>query len=392
MANQQQSNHTPAVAGNLTPQQRFSKSIEKYSHHFLVRMVGERRAAEAEGRIVNAIGIIAQSNPKVMECEPGSIAQCVAMSVFTNLMPGGVKPAVYLIPREVSYKNPDRSAPPNKKWLKKQVLCWQMGYRGYQRLAERDGFKVVAVAISFSDVCEIADSDHPHYEKAVELTTTERMYVKRDIDHPPMEWSELRGVMVYATEKATGNVQAAWVARSVIEKRLRKGETYKQALDTIARKLENKPTDKSSRDYWNSKPSADGLAKAEAFPVEEVLAQIKGPWADWGIEMCQKTALINAMSNGLVPLSDESSWATKADAFADEQKGALGDDVPIGPSANDVPKLTSQSTTVHHFSDDDIPTAETYEMGNSGMEDLMAEDQQQGKPDAPEQTNMERGD
>jgi branched-chain amino acid transport system permease protein len=101
---------------SLTPAKQFAATVEHLAADFLSRIADPEQVVKATGRLALAVRAAGVANPKVYECTPASVAQAVAMSALTGLMPGGPKPEVYLIPRSGK-------------------LEWQISARGLQALA-----------------------------------------------------------------------------------------------------------------------------------------------------------------------------------------------------------------------------------------------------------------
>lgn len=146
-------------------QAAFADKVSQLANVFLTQIVDQERVQQASGRLALAIRQAAASNPKLYDCSLQSVAECVAKSALTGLMPGGVKPLVWLIPRG-------------------SRLEWQVSVRGLQALAERVGWRsIVARPVHVED----------HYE--VILGSEDR------IEHKPCgKWpanlDELRGMYV----------------------------------------------------------------------------------------------------------------------------------------------------------------------------------------------------
>jgi recombinational DNA repair protein RecT len=137
---------------SLTPAKQFAATVEHLAADFLSRIADPEQVVKATGRLALAVRAAGVANPKVYECSPASVAQAVAMSALTGLMPGGPKPEVYLIPRSGK-------------------LEWQISARGLQALAGMHGWqRIVAHPVHVSD----------HY--VVVKGTEERL------EHIPGQW------------------------------------------------------------------------------------------------------------------------------------------------------------------------------------------------------------
>ena len=122
---------------DLSPAQNFRLAVERQATDILTSLVGPEQVQRAAGRLAMALRAAATANPRIYECDRGSVAEAVAKSALTDLMPGGVKPLVYLIPR-------------------KGRLDWQVSIRGLQALAERNGWvSITATPVHVDDDYEV---------------------------------------------------------------------------------------------------------------------------------------------------------------------------------------------------------------------------------------------
>ena len=86
------------MSNALHPAHQFRNVVESKANDFLQSMVGTENGAAAAGRVALAFRQAAQTNDRLYSCEPASVAQAVALSAMTGLMPGGPLPDVYLLP------------------------------------------------------------------------------------------------------------------------------------------------------------------------------------------------------------------------------------------------------------------------------------------------------
>ena len=219
-------------------QAAFADKVSQLANAFLAQLVGPERVEQASGRLALAIRQAAASNPKLYDCSLQSVAECVAKSALTGLMPGGVKSLVWLIPRG-------------------NRLEWQVSARGLQALAERQGWRsLTARPVHVDD----------HYE--VVMGTEER------IDHRPSgNWPEsmdkLKAMYVKGTH-ASGLVVCADVPIGVIMARRAVGQS-----GNVWTKWPVEMAQKTAvgwaiaRGYFGSLEQSDEMAVALQAPAEE---------------------------------------------------------------------------------------------------------------------------
>lgn len=240
----------------------FRKRSETIAMNLLETWVGEERARESAGRISVALAASASMsrNPKdFYDCTPDSVGRVIAVSALTGIMPStGAVALAYAIPRR-----PRKGEAPQ--------LQYQLSHRGINALANRAGMHMVAIPISFNDV--------------IETTETGDVVVKsRDLDNPPTNEDELRGVIVQVKRLDGGGlVCSGWVPKKVILER---------------RKM------------------SDGFNYAER-PGNEY-AKDTDPWHRWYVEQAMKTALHYAIGRGWCVIDDtEAVRALSHDAESD---------------------------------------------------------------------------
>mgnify|MGYP001608607112 CR=1 FL=1 len=244
--------------------QRFASDVEKAAGEYLANLVGGEAGKRAAARLGMALRSLARATPKIYECDRASVVACVAMSALTGLEPGGPMPTVYVLPRDISFKDEGGN------WQKRKELQWQISFRGMMVLAQRAGYQVRALPVYEGDEFELDLGALRPAHRPAERT-----------EEP--KWEELRGVYVVAYEKETGNLVGwEWLPRWQIEKRRDKSDAYRQGTKQGAT-----DRDRSS------------------------------PWFQWSEEMARKTGIRYAISRGLVPLDDVAAHAIELDGKAD---------------------------------------------------------------------------
>lgn len=232
----------------------------------LVSWVGEERAKEAAGRVAVALAASRSSakDPKDFDdCTPESVGRVIAIASLTAIMPStGATALAYAIPRRI------------RKGEQPQ-LTYMLSHRGIAALANRAGMHMVAIPISYAD--------------SVKVTETGEVVIEdRDIDNPPTNEQELRGVMLLVKQLATGNVICqGWVAKKLILARREQSEGYRYA----------------EKNEW---------------------ARESEPWHRWFTEQAMKTAMHYAIGRGWCVIDDtDSVKALSADVESDIIEGEV---------------------------------------------------------------------
>lgn len=219
-------------------------------------VLGGEKAREAAGRISLSLMALAKKTPGIMDCTPASVAEAVAMSVVTGLIPGGAMPTCYVLPRKTRDGTTE--------------LNWQLGFRGMLQLCQRAGFAVAAYPVYPGRV--------PEFDAQGRLVIPSKRL-------PPVERTvaNLIGVIVKVRRIADGSEFAdVFVEADLIETRRNASDAYQRG----------------------TKPGAPDYAR-------------KSPWFQWEEEMALKTAIRYAISRGAVPVDDVAQRALEADGRGD---------------------------------------------------------------------------
>ena len=219
-------------------QAAFADKVTQLANVFLTQLVGPERVEQASGRLALAIRQAAASNPKLYDCSLQSVAECVAKSALTGLMPGGVKPLVWLIPRG-------------------SRLEWQVSVRGLQALAERLGWRsITARPVHAED----------HYE--VILGSEDR------IEHRPSgKWpntiDDLRGMYVRGSHES-GLTVCVDVPIGIIHARKAKSQSGKVWSEWPIEMAQARAVGWAiSRGYFGSLEQSTEMSVALQAPAEE---------------------------------------------------------------------------------------------------------------------------
>lgn len=180
----------------IHPAIRFRNVVEGKATEFLHSMIGSAAGDEAAGRVALAFRQSAQANDKMYSCDPASVAQAVALSAITGLMPGGPLPDVYLIPR-------------------KNQLQWQVSHRGFARLAARSGVRLRTKAVFMDDDFSVREGTDP------ELNHTPNLDAEQS-------WDTLRAIYVVA-HYPNGDKDFVVIRKADIEKRRANSDSFRRS-------------------------------------------------------------------------------------------------------------------------------------------------------------------
>lgn len=234
---------TTIAARPPTAAQAYGRQVEQLATRELERVLGSEEGKRAAARVALAFRATGIANPAVYECDPASVAACVATSAMTSLMPGGPNPDCYLVPRRVKGS---------------QQLNWMISHRGLIKLATRAGYTIKARAVYVDEVFEYEEGETIHIKHVPNL------------DRVDEKWEDMRGVIVRCYRISDGKqIGVEYVSRGQIEKRRNQSDAYQRG----------------------AKPGADDWARSS-------------PWFKWGAEMAAKTAIKYAFSRGGIPIDD----------------------------------------------------------------------------------------
>ena len=123
------------------------------------------------------------------------MAQAVALSAMTGLMPGGPLPDVYLLPRG-------------------RNLQWQVSHRGFAKLAARNGVRLRTKAVFKDDVFNVIEGTEHSLEHVPDLTAKQ-------------SWDALVAVYVVA-HYPDGGKDFIVIRKADIEKRRANSDAYQR--------------------------------------------------------------------------------------------------------------------------------------------------------------------
>lgn len=224
-----------------SPAQRYQRTVEALASRELTTMLGKEEGARAAARFGLAFRQTAASVPDLYKCAPASVARALAMSLLTNLLPGGPVPKVYMFPRRIKGVH---------------EVQWQVAPTGYLELVKRAGVRPVVVVV------------YEGQQQAVEEQLREiaanpsALYIPPAVDEGG-SWEDLLGAYILAIDTETGSAapDVLWLPKSEIEKR------------------------RNCSDSWK---------RSGASSV----------WGKWPAEMIRKTAIKYAVARGYLPLDD----------------------------------------------------------------------------------------
>ena len=183
------------MSNALHPAHQFRNVVETKASDFLQAMVGTEGGSLAAGRVALAFRQAAQTNDRLYSCDPASVAQAVALSAMTGLMPGGPLPDVYLLPRG---KN----------------LQWQVSHRGFSKLAAKNGVRLRTKAVFDTDEFHVIEGTDPNLKHVPDLNAEQ-------------SWESLKAVYVVAFYQ-DGTKDFVVIRKADIEKRRANSDAYKR--------------------------------------------------------------------------------------------------------------------------------------------------------------------
>ena len=250
------------------------------------------RHMDADAFRRSAITLVKQ-NPKLLECEPTSVAQSIVRGASLGLDPDPVLGQMYLVPRNTKTYNP---ATRKDEWH--NVATFQIGYKGLYELAMRTG-KVAKI-----EVAEVREHDH----------FVARRGTNGGLDHQP-DWFGDRGQIVgwYAFVRLTDgseqfavlNVAQAEAHRDAYAPKKRDGTVYGPWVDNFSEMAEKTVFIKAAK--WV--PKSKELTNALAIDGTATLAPLGAP--------IRQVDVIEATHTPLA-------------AVAEVEAGAPDDDLPSG--------------------------------------------------------------
>mgnify|MGYP004448952377 CR=1 FL=1 len=287
------------TTNQIHPAHKFRNVVELKASDFLQSMVGTENGAKAAGMVALAFRQAAQANDRLYSCEPASVAQAVALSAITGLMPGGPLPDVYLLPRG-------------------NQLQWQVSHRGFAKLAGRNGVRLRTKAVFDSDTFSVQEGTDPKLVHVPDLDAEQ-------------SWDSLIAVYVVA-HYPDGQKDFVVIRKADIEKRRANSDAWKRnakrspwgtwpiemALKTgiryaIARgivPLDDDATAAYMHDGQNDAPT-------EAAVVEPVVEEANEP------------------GGGMDVLQGAVAQLTGDDTIGDEPLDVLGENEPVASQMDD---------------------------------------------------------
>ena len=187
------------MASSNVPALRFRSIVEDKASEFLSATLGSASGQEAAGKVALAFRAAAQSNDRLYSCDPASVAQAIALSAMTGLMPGGPLPDVYLMPR-------------------KNQLQWFISHRGYLKLMSRTGTRIRSRFVLEGEKFEVSEGLNPN------------IIHEPDLDLEPT-WESLKAVYVVA-HCPDGNSDFIVVRKKDIEKRRGNSDAWRRNKST----------------------------------------------------------------------------------------------------------------------------------------------------------------
>lgn len=247
----------------------------------------------------SAITLVKQ-NPKLLECEPTSVAQSIVRGASLGLDPDPALGQMYLVPRNVRKGDV---------WVSEATF--QIGYKGLYELAMRTG-KVAKI-----EVAEVREHDH----------FVARRGTNGGLDHQP-DWFGDRGDIIgwYAFVRLTDgseqfavmNVAQAEAHRDAYAPKKRDGTVYGPWVDNFAEMAEKTVFIKAAKWVPKSKELTNALA------IDAGLAPVPA----------QAPLQLHAVSPGVEPPPALAAEATVVEVplggtSADEEGDGSGEPLPL---------------------------------------------------------------
>jgi recombination protein RecT len=239
---------TQALAGGDRPS--LAPAIAALNSPAMLTQITEAlpRHMDADAFKRSAITLVKQ-NPKLLECDPTSVAQSIVRGASLGLDPDPVLGQMYLVPRNVRKGDV---------WISEATF--QIGYKGLYELAMRTG-KVAKIEVS-----EVRQNDH--FEA--------RRGSNGGLDHRP-DWFGDRGAVVgwYAFVRLTDgseqfavlNVAQAEAHRDAYAPKKRDGTVYGPWVDNFGEMAEKTVFIKAAKWVPKSKELTNALAIDAGSPV-----------------------------------------------------------------------------------------------------------------------------
>jgi recombination protein RecT len=235
--------------------QQYRTRVERYAKKYIEELFGSKAGQEAAGRMSMAFRLAAQKDERLYTVPPEDVAQCIALSAMTNLMPGGPFPEVYINFRH--QKNPQTG-----RWDLPGVQ-WTISYRGMMTLVGRAGYDIEPYTVH--------DCDDFGYSLGM---NPDLQHVPGDGEHT---WDTLTHAYVVVWPKGGGRTKFRVIDKAAIEERRARSDSYRRF-------------------------KRDGT---------------KCPWSDWPVEQAMKTAIRYAVQRGIVQLDRVGQVAMDQDGQRD---------------------------------------------------------------------------
>lgn len=179
------------------PASIYRQRVERMAAQMLMELLGSEAGQRASARVALAFAAAARTakRPEALyQCDPASVASCVAYTAMSGLQPGGVNAECWLIPRG-------------------RELTWMISHRGLIKLARQGGYTIRAIPVHRDDpVFRIDMGDVEEHESNPDVW--------------PSSLDELRGVYVTIVERGSGEtIGRPWMPIAAIQERVKKSQT-----------------------------------------------------------------------------------------------------------------------------------------------------------------------
>jgi recombinational DNA repair protein RecT len=302
-----------APGKELSPKEKYASYVETMTTRVIAALpisVPDDQLKRARSQMRVAFSADAQGD--LLKCSGESIARAIVLSAISGLFPGGPKPDVYLIPRQISGT-----------W----EVSWQISFRGYVRVARRAGWDLEPVLVYEGEEFKVSEGNLPsiHHVRNLDIEPTPEL-LRYGYIRVFREGQRHQAKIGYLTKKqmdqrrAKAQTQAVWNLWPL--------EMYLKTLCNYAGNREMFPLDDPARyameaseqtEIGGASPLALGAARPAALPEAREGATIDVP----GAQSFEPAA----GDGGVAPEDDRGSAGRTEPSPGILDRGALVDEI-----------------------------------------------------------------